>query len=412
MANRYALTGNWEDTSTWSDTSGGASGFSVPVATDNVFFDANSGTVSLNNSQTCQNLVMTGYASTLTVGGNCAVTGDTCTFAGTFTNFGGGFTFTGANAGGTVNITSNGKTPGTFTFNGSGKSFSLVDAANISPLTVTAGSFSSNSQQVTAGAITSTGSGTRSLDFSGSTVISSATAATRINLTGSNITFTPPAVYRINPGTTGAAFITNTSTAGTLTFPNVEIDNPGTASYWISFGSGVIITELEFLDPQNAATSLVTFTGNLRIDDCDFPLGTVVASSARGTARTITTNTNGITFTGCIVGDITISGTAIGIGSVDRGNNTNITFQNFGANTHEVVGTTLDNAGDPLPSCDVFLMKRVGNELIQAGYVASDGTTGAYTIGAPDNDPDYVVVATKGSPERGDAMGGITPTVP
>lgn len=48
MANRYWVggSGTWDNASTanWSATSGGAAGASAPVAADNVFFDANSGT--------------------------------------------------------------------------------------------------------------------------------------------------------------------------------------------------------------------------------------------------------------------------------------------------------------------------------------------------------------------------------
>ena len=46
MADRYWIlgTGTWDSTSTtnWSTSSGGAGGASVPTASDNVFFDANS----------------------------------------------------------------------------------------------------------------------------------------------------------------------------------------------------------------------------------------------------------------------------------------------------------------------------------------------------------------------------------
>ena len=39
MADRYAVgTGNWNDTSTWSDISGGTTGLSVPVDGDDVYF--------------------------------------------------------------------------------------------------------------------------------------------------------------------------------------------------------------------------------------------------------------------------------------------------------------------------------------------------------------------------------------
>jgi hypothetical protein len=66
MANRYWVpggTGSWTSTTNWSDTSGGASGASVPTTSDNVFFDNNSSsgdyTVS-GGSGECFNFTITG----------------------------------------------------------------------------------------------------------------------------------------------------------------------------------------------------------------------------------------------------------------------------------------------------------------------------------------------------------------
>lgn len=68
MASRYWVggTGTWStgNTANWSATSGGASGASVPVAGDDVYFDGNSGvgTITLNYSPTIQSFDHTGYA--------------------------------------------------------------------------------------------------------------------------------------------------------------------------------------------------------------------------------------------------------------------------------------------------------------------------------------------------------------
>lgn len=73
MADRYArATGNWNSTSTWSATSGGAAGASVPVAGDNVYIDTNY-TVTLTANAECLSVFHTnGTLSlgsyTLTVG--------------------------------------------------------------------------------------------------------------------------------------------------------------------------------------------------------------------------------------------------------------------------------------------------------------------------------------------------------
>lgn len=85
MATRYWVggTGNWSSTTKWSTTSGGASGASVPISTDDVVFDAASGLVGLvatvDTAQTCATLTITPSAtvgfSTLAITASLTVTG-------------------------------------------------------------------------------------------------------------------------------------------------------------------------------------------------------------------------------------------------------------------------------------------------------------------------------------------------
>ena len=74
---RYSVaTGNWNAISTWSATSGGASGASVPVAGDNVFIEGGF-TVTVNAASVCANLAIAN-GSTLEIGGfNFTVNGTT-----------------------------------------------------------------------------------------------------------------------------------------------------------------------------------------------------------------------------------------------------------------------------------------------------------------------------------------------
>ncbi len=70
MASRFFIsggTGDWNSTTNWSDTSGGASGFSVPIAGDDVFLDANSGagTLTVNVTSACDSFNCTGFIGTL-----------------------------------------------------------------------------------------------------------------------------------------------------------------------------------------------------------------------------------------------------------------------------------------------------------------------------------------------------------
>ena len=64
MAARYWVggTGNWSSTTKWSTSSGGASGASVPISTDDVIFDANSGgkfTATVDTAQTVNSITIT-----------------------------------------------------------------------------------------------------------------------------------------------------------------------------------------------------------------------------------------------------------------------------------------------------------------------------------------------------------------
>jgi hypothetical protein len=85
MADRYWVggSGSWSSTTKWSATSGGASGASVPTATDNAIFDANSGathyTVTVTDNATCADLTFTPVAidgvTQFAVGNNFVIAG-------------------------------------------------------------------------------------------------------------------------------------------------------------------------------------------------------------------------------------------------------------------------------------------------------------------------------------------------
>lgn len=93
MANRYWVTGgtgNWNDTSNWSATSGGASGASVPGTADIALLNASSGsgTVTLDISPSVLSMNNTGFPGTLAFGTN------TISLVGTGTQYTGSTTMT------------------------------------------------------------------------------------------------------------------------------------------------------------------------------------------------------------------------------------------------------------------------------------------------------------------------------
>lgn len=112
MADRYWVggTANWDATAgtKWATTSGGAGGAAVPTASDNTFFDAASGavTVSKTSAGATASLDFTGFAGTFSGASNMSVTGDFIVDGGMAWSYNGTLTFSG---GGSKTITTNGK---------------------------------------------------------------------------------------------------------------------------------------------------------------------------------------------------------------------------------------------------------------------------------------------------------------
>jgi hypothetical protein len=193
MANRFWVggTGNWDASTThWSATSGGAAGASVPTATDDVYFDANSGggTVTVFTAlRTCLNLSFRGLSGTSDFTG---------TFAGVTTlNISGGLTLSASTTytysstisflaiSGSYDITSNGKTlVCSININGLGGTFNLIDGLTTSTsagsFILTAGTLNLGSSTHNIFSFNSSNSNVRTLNFGTATV----------NITGNNAT--------------------------------------------------------------------------------------------------------------------------------------------------------------------------------------------------------------------------------
>ncbi len=107
-ANRFSVaTGNWNSTSTWSATSGGASGASIPVASDNVTIEGGY-TVTLSTSNTANlNSLTISSGAALTTSSNRSITASTFTVNGTYNNGSSGAITATITINGTYNHTSN-----------------------------------------------------------------------------------------------------------------------------------------------------------------------------------------------------------------------------------------------------------------------------------------------------------------
>ena len=343
MADRYWIlgTGNWDATNTvnWSDTSGGSGGFSVPTASDNVYFDANSNvlatafTVTMANTpRVCNDFTASGLDGVMTLAGTSiglTVSGSLTFQATNFTR-----TYTGTT---TFNATTTGKTVttngvafgGAVTFNGVGGAWVLGSALatnSASNLTITAGTFdtSASNYAITCGNFVSTGSVTRSISLNASTVTLNLSTW---NLAATNLTF--------NSGTSNIvlAYSLITFTGGGFTYYNVST----------TFGDVVLLG----IDGANTFNNLsissrtvlgltpITFAAD-QIINGTFTIGagttaayrTQIASSFIGTPRTLTVNAisslTDIDFRDIVADGAsgTWSGTRLG----DCKGNSNITF--------------------------------------------------------------------------------------
>ena len=341
MANRYWVlgTGSWSSTNTvnWSDTSGGAGGFSVPTAADNVFFDANSNvgvtafTVTMANTpRVCNDFTASGLDGVMTLAGTSialTVSGSLTFQATNFTR-----TYTGTT---TFNATTTGKTittngvgfGNTVIFDGVGGAWTLGSAL-VATITITNGTFdtsASGNYSLTSGGITSSNSNVRAINLNASTVTLS--GGTAINFaTSTNLTF--------NAGTSTINGSNSTSTfaGGGQTFYNVAFTSTALASPSITgantFNDLSITGRTTIGIGVLSISATQTITGTLTVS-----AGTAsayrmqISSNTFNTSRTLTCAA--VSLTDVDFRDITIAGAASPASGTRLGDckgNSNITF--------------------------------------------------------------------------------------
>jgi hypothetical protein len=299
MAARFWVTGgdgNWNSTTNWAATSGGASGESVPGSADTAALDANSGagTVTLDISPDIQTLTCTDFTGTLAFGTNTISLNSTGTI------------FTGAT---TMTVTG---TPQIIATNSS------ATARTISPQVVTEAN--SISFRVTAGTgsftITSTHA-VLSLDFTDG-----------VNPTGfaGALASTSPVIYGSLKFSTGMSVTAGTTTvrfratSGTKTIDtagitfdrNITFDGiGGTWQLQSTFTTGAAKTTTltnGTLDLNNLTLSTGFFSSsNSNVRSITWGTGNITLTGINGTIWTTATNTN-LTFTGTPIVNCTATG--------------------------------------------------------------------------------------------------------
>lgn len=288
----YALTGNTNVGTSWSDTDGGGNCNGTtcaagPAATDNCVLTSNSGALTLNASLTCKTFnacAVTGTAAyagtlthntsvTLTIGGNDA----DAPAGGTAFCLSAGMTYTPANftrivtttaTSGISSITTNGKTLGQFVQNGAGGTALLVDPLTVrsdSNLVLTAGTLDFNGQAVSTGTFQSNNTNTRVLICDSTITITTtgSTLAWSINDAGTGLTVTPA----------GCTILVSAVATGTRTFSwggkiynDFTVTNASVNSFPIVFGAtAVTFANIAYTNVQAfqvGAAQTITVSGN------------------------------------------------------------------------------------------------------------------------------------------------------
>ena len=263
-ANRYSVaTGSWGSASTWSATSGGASGASVPVAGDNAFIEGGF-TVTVNSNSACTNATVAS-GSNLTIGGNNFTVSGTTTVSGTI-----------------VHSSNNGtKSHGNVIMSG--------------------GTWTSNAAETYA---------INSMTLSGSTFNGSSTGIFNVGTTLSVSSATTNTFYASTLTVTGTSTVTGTlyfaNATGTKTFIGLVTINP--AGVWDNSGNSVVVMNAGLT--YNGA-GFISGTGTY-----SFVGGNQTISGTLSVANVIVT---GITLTN--TGILTIGTSLSGNGGLTQGTN-------------------------------------------------------------------------------------------
>jgi hypothetical protein len=343
MADRYWIlgTGSWSSTNTanWSASSGGAGGASVPTASDNVFFDANSNvgtgafTVTMANSpRVCNDFLASGLDGTMTLAGTSiglTVSGSLTFQATNFTrSYSGTTTFNATTTGKTV--TTNGVAfGGAVDFNGVGGGWTLGSAISCgtSVFGVTNGTFdtsSSGNYAITAGAFAGNVTSVRTVNLNASTITLSSTSF--VTYQSTNLTFNA-GTSTINGSNASATFA-----GGGLTYYNVAFTSTALASPSITGAN--TFNNLSITGRTTIGIGVLSIGDNQTINGTfTVSAGTAsayrmqISSSVFPTTRTLTCAA--VSLTDVDFRDITIAGAASPASGTRLGDckgNTNITF--------------------------------------------------------------------------------------
>ncbi len=284
---RYAVAaGNWNDTATWSDTSGGAPGFSVPTVADDVFFDAASpaGTYTVNVSSACLSLDFTGFTRTFAGSSALEIRGSLTLDAGMTRTYTGTVTFSATDS---RTITSNGKAlDGNLTFNGVGGTWTLQDDLTTGATratTLTNGTLDINGQTLSTGTFLTNNSNTRAIAFgAGAIELTNASGTTTVwnaaSHTGLTVTGQSTGLILIS-GNNSSARTLSADNSPTVSYPEIRITN-GSGGFTVDF-AGATLARIEKLTLTSGFSGALT-TSAINPKSVEIASSASITSSATG----------------------------------------------------------------------------------------------------------------------------------
>lgn len=405
MANRYWVggTANWDSTAgtKWATTSGGGGGASAPTNADDVFFDGSSGsgTVTVATGNTCRSADFTGFTGTLAINTTLNIGGSTAPTTSHLV-LGSGMTLTGtgailfqSTAASLKTVVSNGKTvPGSFTI-ASGALVQLADALVVTNIiTLSQGTFDTNSQSVSASSFSSSNSSTRTLTTGNSSITLTSNGSAWSCSTTTNFTVTANTATVTISGT-GASFL-----GGGKDWNGLSLIFTGSgATSLVTAGTTGVLKHLTRTGTSGKFDELVisasfTCTGTITINGNSVVNRVLLRSSVVGSSRTITAAV--VSMSNVDIQDVTGAGagswnlSAITGLSGDCGGNSGITFTSPATQTHTAsAGGSWSDATKwtsrvPLPQDDVIVdgtttgtltsdMPRLGKSLTFTGFAGT-----------------------------------------
>ena len=310
MANRYWVggSGSWNNASNtnWSDTSGGAGGFSAPTSADDVFFTAGSSSGTYTVSVVSGTLNMRSFniakpaSGTLTFSGtpviNCNGNLDGTGSDGNVTwSIVGSFNFVGT---GSYTVTTGGILFDRFGFNNAGGTWTLQDTASVKvTFGLTSGTLVLNEQTVNTPILGNSGVAAKTWNMGTNSVI---------NITGNNttivgmsvasgMTITGTGYLNLNySGSTGTRIVTIGTTAS------------GQFNIKVSAGSDVVTigstNDLDFTGfTGRLSNSIRTIIGNLTLDSGMTVTAGANSTTFASTGASKTIKSNGVTMDNPII---------------------------------------------------------------------------------------------------------------